>query len=434
VRILRAILLVPVLLALSAAGASASSAAAGLDPSFGNGGKTTVAVPGTRYGASNIQGMALSPDGRTYVLEHSLLLAFEADGKPAAGFGAGGRVAIDPVGGEGEVEALAVDSQGRVLVTGSAYQGEQHHSSYSPVYAAYVIRYLPDGDRDVTFGSDGEVQTTFGLPRPAPWRKVKYKRASVMPTTIVVDSMDRPIVGGGFVTTYEGCGSPVTDPFVGRLTASGALDTTFAGKGHALAGGHGSVSALARTPEGGPATLSFGVSCGARVEEEPSTFSTFTESGEPAPGVDSDQPQFFAASSMAIDPQGRILVIRVPPPVAEGHGALVRLLPNGDLDPGFGKNGAVVLKGALAEVGAFTVDAQSRPILAPFAHGIELRRLTAGGAADPAFGPGGRLFAKGSWVQAVQVDGQGRIYTASAQSKKLKTGFGIQVARFLPGS
>jgi uncharacterized delta-60 repeat protein len=258
-----------------------------------------------------------------------------------------------------------------------------------------------------------------------------------MPTSIVVDSMDRPIIGGGFARTYEGCSTTgiTPDPFVGRLTVSGALDTTFAGKGYALAGGHGSVSALALTPAGGAATLSFGVSCGARSEEEPSTLSVFTESGEPAPGVNSNEPLFYAAGSMAIDPQGRILAIQIPAPAAEGRAALVRLLPNGDLDPSFGKNGAVVLKGALAEIGAFAVDAESRPVLVRFAHGIELRRLDANGAADSTFGPGGRLFAKGGAPQEVAVDDEGRIYTAGVvKSKTLKTGFGVQVARFLPGS
>ncbi len=436
----RAVLLIPVLLALqagtAASAASAAGPSAGLDQSFGNGGRITVAVAvAGRHEIPKVRGMAIGPDGRTYVLANSVLLAFEADGKPAAGFGAGGRVRVQPVRSANEVEGLAVDSQGRVLVTGSVYRGHQPGHAYNTVYAAYVVRYLPDGNRDVTFGSGGEVQTTFGLPRPAAEPRGKRERASVTATSIVVDSMDRPIVGGGFVNTLADCGTPATDPFVGRLTAAGALDTTFAGKGYALAGGHGNVTALARTSEGGAATLSFGTSCGARTETEPSTLSAFTESGEPAPGVNSSAPLFYTGSSMAIDPQGRILVVRIPEPAAEGRAALVRLLPSGELDPSFGVNGEVVLKGPLRGLDAFTVDAESRPILALSARRIELRRLTANGAVDPLFGPGGRLFAGGGGTQAVQVDGQGRIYTAGAvKGAKLKTGVGVQLARFIPAS
>ena len=440
-RISRAILLAPALCALLVSGAAAQSSSAGLDSSFGNGGRITVAVPEGPYASTTIRGVALSPDGRTYVLENSLLVAFEADGEPAAGFGSGGQVAVEPAGGEGEAEGLAVDSQGRILVTGTVELGGQKRGGlrvgYTPLYAVYVIRLLADGNRDLTFGEDGEVQTTFDLPRPSDAHGVKYKLASATATLIAIDQQDRPIIGGGFAKSYGGCESDliVPAPFVGRLTATGALDTSFAGKGYALLGGHGDVSALARTPEGGAATLSFGISCGARTEEEPSRFSAFTESGGAPAGLDPSRPKFYAGNAMAIDPQGRILVVRAPPPAAEARNALVRLLPDGDVDRSFGKNGAVVLKGVLSELGAFTVDAQGRPILARAGRQIELRRLTAAGAVDPTFGPGGRLFTKGAWAQAVALDGDGRICTASAvRGKKLKTGYGVEVARFLPGS
>lgn len=440
-RVLRAILLVPVLFALLVAGAAAASTSAGLDTSFGNGGKITVAVLAAEYGRPTIEGVALSPDGRTYVLSDSGLIAFEADGAPATGFGSAGQVAFEPSGSEGRAEGLAVDSEGRVLVTGTVELGGQKRGGlrvgYTPLYAVYVIRLLADGNRDLTFGEDGEVQTTFDLPRPSDAHGVKYKLASATATSIAVDHQNRPIIGGGFAQSYGGCesGLIVPAPFVGRLTATGALDTSFAGKGYALLGGHGDVSALARTPDGGAATLSFGISCGARTEEEPSRFSAFTESGEAPASLDPNRPKFYAGASMAIDPQGRILVVRTTAPAAEGRNALVRLLPDGDVDRSFGKNGAVVLKGVLSELGAFTVDAQGRPILARAGHQIELRRLTSAGAIDPTFSPGGRLFAKGAWAQAVALDGDGRIYTVGAvKGPKLKTGYGVQVARFIPGS
>lgn len=437
-KLLKALLLSGVLFALLVDGAAASTSA-GLDPAFGNGGKTTIAVSVGPEESREFHGMALGPEGRVYVLGNSLLLAVEADGTQAAGFGVNGQVAVTPVGAGGRAEGLAVDSQGRVLVTGSVELGDQepggHRVAYAPVDATYVIRLLPNGERDMSFGEDGEVQTTFGLPRPAAGHGAKYRQASATATSIIVDSQDRPIIGGGYAKAYGGCVTFLSpDPFVGRLTVTGAVDTTFAGKGYVLVGGHGEVSALARGPEG-PATLSYGVSCGARSEEEASRFSAFTEDGERVPRLNPQRPRFFMERAMAIDPEGRILVIQIPPAVAEGPAALDRLLPSGDHDPSFSKNGRVILKGVLGVVTAFTVDAQSRPILAIGRRNLELRRLDADGTADSSFGPGGRLYAHAASAAAVALDGDGRIYTAGViYGRERKSGYDVQVARFLPGS
>jgi uncharacterized delta-60 repeat protein len=433
---LKAVLLSCVLFALLVDGATASTSA-GLDPAFGNGGKTTVAVSAGRDEFPQIQGMALGPEGRVYVLRDSLLFAFEADGTPAAGFGGNGQVAVVPVGDDRGAVGLAVDSRGRVLVAGSVELGVQEGSGrrypYAPVDAAYVIRLLPDGERDITFGDDGEVQTDFGLPRPTAEHGAKYERASAVATSIIVDSQDRPIIGGGYAKAYGGCETLyLPDPFVGRLTVDGAPDTTFAGRGYALIGGHGEVSALARTPEDGPATLSYGVSCGARSEDEASRYSAFTEDGERAPKLDPKRPRFYGGG-MTIDPEGRILFVQTGPPAGEGPRTLDRLLPNGDFDRNFGKKGRVIIKGAFSEMSAFTVDAQGRPILATARHGLELRRLSPEGALDRSFGPGGRLYAQAAFARALALDGDGRIYTAGLVHDKERTSYGVQVARFLPG-
>ena len=433
-QLLKKALLFAVLLALFAESASA----AGLDPSFGNGGKTTAAVHVGDGPFPRIQGMAISPDGRVYVLENSRLLAFEAGGTPAAGFGANGQVTVAPVEGNSEVKAMTVDSQGRVLVAGSVFLEDQMHNGhrvgYAPVYDAFLIRLLPNGERDMSFGDGGEVRTTFGVPRAATPRGPKYSKASAIATAIVVDSSDRPIVGGGYVKAYEGCESFFSpDPFVARLTVAGGPDTTFAGKGYALIGGHGEVSALARTPGDGAATLNNEISCGSRSEVEPSRFSALTATGGRAPSLDPQRRQFFMEPDMAIDPEGRVLVIETPPPVIEGRDALDRLLPSGNLDPSFGKKGRVVLKGVLRGVGDFTVDAQSRPILATDRSGLQLRRLDVDGALDGDFGPGGLLSARAAAPDAVALDGEGRIYTAGLVHNSRRTNYSVQVARFLPG-
>jgi hypothetical protein len=123
-RRLRTLLIVPALLALMAGGvASAAAAQRGLDPSFGNGGTATAEVPEADgyYGSFKV-----SPDGRVYVLAGSSLLAFNSDGTADTEFGGSGRITIAPSFNPSESEAdvgpsdLALDSQGRLLVVGSA--------------------------------------------------------------------------------------------------------------------------------------------------------------------------------------------------------------------------------------------------------------------------------------------------------------------------
>jgi uncharacterized delta-60 repeat protein len=444
---LKALLLVPALLALCVGTgvAKAPPRQVGLDLSFGHGGTNTVAVP---KGELPVRGFAVA-DGRVYVLQGFALLAFEADGKVARDFGKNGRVIVTPAAtaGEGEPKGLAVDSRGRILVTGSVYLGNQLPLGSPPAYTAgygvedaYVIRFLPDGDRDVTFGRGGEVVSDFGLPRPTRSSSgVELEKPSVEGTSIIVDSQDRPIIGGQFEQSANFCAAYLDGtraPFVARLTASGALDTTFAGKGYELAGEQGAVTVLGQIPGGTVATFSQGYSCGPRTDAWPSLLSSFTESGEASPGLDPNRPALYMKPAMAIDPSGRILVVQIPSLFSEKPLTLVRLQPNGDLDTSFGKNGGVSITAGLEHLGsAFTVDAKGRPILAGGNERIELRRLKTNGKIDLRFGPKGRLTAKGEYPEAVALDSRGRIYTASfVRSPTLKTSVGIEVARFIPGS
>lgn len=414
-----------------------------LDPSFGRSGLATTAIPRDTYPLR----MSLSQSGRVYVLENSLLLAFEADGKPAQGFGNNGRVKVAPTAGVGEPDALAVDSEGRVLVTGTVNLGSQSIPAGQPgsfgnnrVDDAYVIRFLPNGDRDVTFGSGGEIETNFGLPRAtgAPGTGIEYE-PSVIATSIVVDSQDRPIIGGGYVITME-CGIA---PFVGRLTSSGAVDASFHGKGDITiaprVNENANVTALAETPEAGTASLSSGRSCGPRTDETKSEFNAFTESGEQSPGLDPARPSFYMNPTMAVDPKGRTLVIQYSAWFEEEKpNALVRLQSSGAVDTTFGHSGGVPFGGRVIG-GALAVDSKSRPILARGTSQIELMRLQANGKIDKGFGNRGIVKAGGGkavrGVEAVALDSRGRIYTAATvEDPKLKTGLGVQIARFLPGS
>jgi uncharacterized delta-60 repeat protein len=425
-RHLRALLLVSALLASVAGAGGAGRAAAahrGLDRTFGNHGTTAVTVGKDE---ERFEALKVTRGGRSYILYANQILAFQSNGKVAGNFGEGGRLTLAPDFALGEVgaHALALDSQGRLVVTGSA------HRPGKKVEEAWVIRLLPNGSRDLEFGTDGEFDTTFGLPA------LSGKAPSVSALTVAVDAADRPVVGGSFAKEAEYCGDSLRigigpDPFVARLTSTGALDGAFGGTGHAVLKGPGEVSGVAATAGDGVAVFSHRCAEPPRYESTNPQISAFSEGGEATPTAQ-EALLPFTYQPLLLDPQDRVVELEGVPPAAEGIDAVTRRLPNGEPDPSFGRGGRAPLGDKPHYATTIAVDAQSRPIIALFAKQIVLRRYLEDSEADTAFGPGGRLTAKGTPPSAIALDAEGRIYTVSVVSASARTT--ITLARFIPGS
>jgi hypothetical protein len=430
-------------------GKDAKPTGARLDLSFGKAGVAQTATPAPAEGTQEPGvSMALGPKGRVYALQGKTLLAFEADGKPAKRFGKNGRVTIGSSRGEILAAGVAVDSEGRVLVAGTLLLAgkEQPVSTFDPQVSpseAFIIRFLPNGNRDITFGNGGETDTTFGLPHPLykslePPTTIEYATPIVAATTFAVDAGDRPVVGGSFITGLWQCGysNEYRSAFVGRLTASGAVDTTYAGKGYAVEENvTGSIRGMATTPEGGVVTLSNDRPCGPKEFVGPDTFNALTESGTPSPALNPARPTSYGESLIAVDPQGRSLILQTPSEFSE-EPVLVRLLPSGDIDTSFGFGGGIPLQKPVSWATAMTVDGKGRTILAG-GEG-QLVRYTEAGKRDWMFGhkgvvPKANAGDEGTNMTALAV-GNGRIYAASSvEDPGLKTGYGVQIARYLPG-
>ena len=69
-------------------------------------------------------------------------------------FGTGGIVTTDVPGGNGTAEAAALQGDGKIVVVGSL--------AHFPASEPTVARFLPDGELDQTFGTNGLVITTVG--------------------------------------------------------------------------------------------------------------------------------------------------------------------------------------------------------------------------------------------------------------------------------
>jgi uncharacterized delta-60 repeat protein len=323
-----------------------------------------------------------------------------ADGGPVRSFGTGGSASFAPArfsSGAG----VAVDAQGRVLVGATLDDGSLLRTR------AAVLRLLPDGSLDPSFGSGG-VAT---ISPPAPYVTSRAE-------AIALDAQGRIVVAG-----------EVDDdvPAAARLRADGTLDPAFASAGLLIAKGAygglpggwksvvvtGSAIVLAGAVDGAPP---FGTSLGriavvARIADDGRPDASFASGGFlqlPIAGV-------TFANTLAIDHSGRIVLgiwrattLAFPGDVAA---AVVRVTTAGALDVSFGSGGLAALgplqgrapvvgvtgTGTIVAVGGWT--ARTGGI-------ASAARLTPGGTLDETFGASGELVA-GATPTAGVLDCQG---------------------------
>jgi uncharacterized delta-60 repeat protein len=455
VAVLTALCVASAALAVGAAAAKPTQASgARLDLKFGRGGGFTVATPKAEH--STIQApvhLAVAPSNRAYVQQGSWVVAFNADGKPDQRFGNFGRMVVTPHTGQlAAVTGVAVDSENRVLVAGSlepipgllpkAIKGEGETTVTQPhaVTEAFVIRYLPDGSLDTSFGDDGEVDTTLGAPRPLGTQRypAEYERPSVQAVHIAVDAEDRPVIEGKFTQRIETCfyKAEVHQAIVARLNVDGSLDTSFGTNGYASIAGQTPIS-LAAGPDGSWAALAGPEVCEHGVNGLPAQLSVLTETGAALNTLDPGRPTLNAAEEvLAVDAQGRIYFTEREE-IAEVPARVVRLLANGELDTSYGKGGAIGLKGLGAtKVGGLAIDAKGR-ILAGFGSSqLEVVRISSAGKIDHSFAKHGAVSSKlgaATQLQALALDSKGRIVAAGlAGGTGVPGENGISIARFLP--
>jgi uncharacterized delta-60 repeat protein len=138
-----------------------------LDATFGQGGQVLTGLTDDEWDYSMPHALALQPDGKLLAAGTSYsadagrnvfgLARFNADGSFDPTFGTGGRVLtpVDTAGdaGNDEATALALAADGSIVLAGGT-------GTYPANFAA--ARYRPDGTLDPTFGSGGTVVTDLG--------------------------------------------------------------------------------------------------------------------------------------------------------------------------------------------------------------------------------------------------------------------------------
>ncbi|HXF32182.1 MAG TPA: hypothetical protein VN522_11740 [Solirubrobacterales bacterium] len=307
------------------------------DPGFGSKGKTitqNVNVKQKLWAYTDVQ-VARGGNGMIYVLaryngQEASVIAFDPDGAVDKSFGSNGRLVLPRLAGGGgvEVEAIAADASGRLIVAGQ-------EASVTPGRPVVAWRFLPTGVPDTSFGSSGSGYATATVPYSAEGvfgqPALPFVRGvAVAPTGQVVLSV-AALYGGTF------SGGSFSSASVVRFTEGGALDPTFGHGGIFLFGGQGQLA----------------------------------DTTAPVIGPDG-----------SIEVAGESSTCQVPassdPPIV-GH--LARLTPSGQLDTTFGN-------GAFVEVPktpiSLAIDAAGRTVTSESEGPI--RRYTSAGAIDTSFG------------------------------------------------
>ena len=287
--------------------------------------------------------------------------------------------AIVPLPPAYRAEGVVVQSDGRTLI---AYDAVPSSHSFN------LLRLGVDGSLDASFGGDGTIETQFdGHP------------VSVSDVAMLSDGR---IVAGGVVETSLGD----TSFAVARYRPDGGLDPTFTGDGTAVTD-FGILDAgtpsIALGPDG--AIVAAAQRLGhtdsgvlvARYRPDGSADGTFDHDGK----VALDLPGGEEVNGVALDQAGRTVVVGgFQPPGSRRYPFVLRLLPNGELDPTFGVGGITSADNGVGNeyYNSVAIQPDGRIVASGAASGIDfivgytvVSRYLPTGAPDPSFGAGGHV-------------------------------------------
>ena len=450
-RALRATLLA-CLGALALAAPAAGAQSGHLDSQFGRSGKITIstgllgpAVESIWPGESKGFRPQLVAAGKGSILfaDRQRIFRVEKSGRLDPQFGQGGYVTVEaPNGHLLTPHDIAIDPAGRILVAADVQDaGAQPEKTPGldehgfplhgpPLSRAAVLRLLPNGAPDPSFGSGGIVESTVNAPAPS-YEGRSYATPSVRGLAVASDPQGRPILSGSFVSQAFAC-YPftfmqfATKAFVARFGAGGALESVSADPAVAAPGAG---TALLRAGSGNSIFERYanGICQRGGPLDEDSTIAFLDSDGNPSGGFAPATVSFAGPPALAGDARGRVVLAGQKELSNEGLGYVAtRLRADGSLDTGFGQGGEASLDASTGPLDQIAVDA-SNGLLVPGSlrgtseagGGLAVSRLTARGQLDGRFGSQGTLqirfnAAESGSAAATMVDGAGRIVIAGS--------------------
>ena len=410
-----------------------SLAAGRLDPTFGRDGRVVTNFGSTEDQANDV---AVQPDGKILVVGLAspggeisdgtgdlvfIVVRYRSDGRLDPTFSGDGKVILnfhpDPDGSSLEYEeatSLALQQDGRIVIAGELSAGPEHRDRH-----VVVVRLMPNGKLDSTFGGDGKVVTRV-ICEPG-FCPAKH------PYSVSIQPDDKILVAGCF-----DCFRYDELFLLLRYRPNGRLDHTF---------GDGGVVMTDVTPEGDIA-VDVVIRPSGRILALSSTFDVVRylpdgriDESFAQQGIAAYHLGYISGSTDLVrQPDGKLVIaghVHDPdwlglPPQLPWSVALMRLLPGGGVDDTFGGDGIVVtdVGGSVMceadEATGVVIQANGKILASGTActPGIDFSvlRYRRNGRLDRTFGEGGKLatdlhgadFGLASWLGAGKLVVAGR--------------------------
>src|SRR5882724_4408526 len=341
-----------------------------LDNGFGAGGKVTTDFSGEVDAANAI---ALQSDGKILVAGFAVtgrtmqfpnqdfaLARYNSNGSLDASFGTGGKVTTDFSGLFDMPLAIAIQNDGKIVLAGSD-EDFSFHARFA------LSRYNSNGSLDITFGSGGKITSVYPVfvqPLAAAFQsdnKIVVAGSTAGLNDLVGDFLLTRYHSDGSVDTSFGTGGNTTTDFFGRNDQANSI--AIQGDGKIVAGGRANISSDAF------ANYEFALS---RYNTEGSLDASFGTGGKLTIGFGGNDDE---CTAIAIQPNGKIVTggfTNAPPLIVFGdrHFALARLNSDGGLDSGFGTGARIVTDfGGIDEIRALAIQSDGKIIAAGVAGG-----------------------------------------------------------------
>ena len=357
-------------------------ASGALDTNFNGIGKVITAIGNGNDGAYSI---ALRPDGKIVVAGSCLngntynfcLARYSASGTLDLSFNGTGKVITAIGSGNAAAYSVALQPDGKIVVAGRCSNGTNTDFC--------LARYLASGALDVSLNSTGTVITTIGSGGDV------ARGVALQP--------DGKIVVAGY------CSNGTSIDFcLARYLASGTLDVSFNGSGTVITPigvGDDYAISLALQPDGKiivAGVCSNGANsdfCLARYLANGTFDTSFNSTGKVITPIGSSDDYGY---SVALQPDGKIVVAGYCSNGANFDFCLARYLANGTLDTSFGSTGKVItpIAGGNDVANSVALQPDGKIVVAGYcSNGANfdfcLARYLANGTLDTSFGSAGKV-------------------------------------------
>ncbi len=395
-----------------------------LDASFGVGG--TVVTPVTPFD-DNATRVRIQSDGKIVTLGYSaeidgqfsnivgyFIVRHNADGTIDNSFGTNGSVlvSISLDGGDETLNDFVILPDGRFLVAGASFAGSNENKL---VLNIALRRYLADGTRDTSFGTNGVVITTADV--------------NIQATNIALQPDGKFVVAGFTLVPVKNFVDKVA---VARYNTDGTLDTTFGTNGVAQTSVGDNILRLGEVLAqiDGKLLISgqanFGNSIDLfvlRYNADGTLDNSFGAGGIVQTDIDN---QNNVIGGMALQSDGKIVVNGVnytlPPNFGLLPSSIVRYNANGMLDSTFGTNGIVRInepsRNSAGIAAALAIQQNGKILTAGMRDGTyAIARYNSNGTIDNSFGTNGFVIttvgeAGFDRIQALALQPDGKIVAA----------------------